>query len=71
MTAVAEWAEAAQRPCVLVTGGAGLARRELRTLGIEVAHLLPGGLATDAALESVSGRIAAGWVTGTPQPPVN
>lgn len=62
VTAVAQWAEAAQRPCVLVTGGAGLARRELRTLGIEAAHLLPDAVPTGTALASVAGRIAAGWV---------
>lgn len=66
VSAVARWAEAAQRPCLLITGGAGLARRELRTLGIEAAHLLPDGVPTQAALEAVSGRIAAGWVPGTP-----
>jgi glycerate kinase len=64
VTAVAEWAEAAQRPCLLVTGGAGLARRELRTLGIEAAHLLPPGPPTAAGLTAVAGRIAAGWVSG-------
>ncbi len=63
--AVTQWAEAAQRPCVLVTGGAGLARRELRTLGIEAAHLVPGGRPSEADLAAVSGRIAAGWVSGT------
>ena len=37
----------------------------------EAAHLLPEGMPAETALEAVSGRIAAGWVTGTPQPPVN
>jgi glycerate kinase len=64
VTAVAEWAQAAQRPCVLVTGGAGLARRELRTMGIEVAHLLPPGAPTATGLTAVASRIAAGWVSG-------
>ena len=41
--AVAGWADEAERPCVLFTTGAGLARRELRTLGLEAAHLLPPG----------------------------
>ena len=71
VSAVARWAEAAQRPCVLVTGGAGLARRELRTLGIEAAHLLPEGVPVEAALEAVAARFAAGWVSGAPLPHVN
>jgi glycerate kinase len=62
--AVATWAEAAERPCVLVTTGAGLARRELRTLGIEAAHLLPPGPLTADALTGVAARIANGWVSG-------
>ncbi|MGC3994419.1 MAG: glycerate kinase [Propionicimonas sp.] len=64
VTAVAEWAEAAQRPCLLVTSGSGLARRELRTMGIEAAHLLPAGPVTADALTSVAARIAAGWYVG-------
>ena len=71
VSAVARWSEAAQRPCVLVTGGAGLARRELRTLGIEAAHLLPEGVPVEAALEAVAARFAAGWVSGAPLPHVN
>lgn len=60
--AVAGWAEEAQRPCLLVTGGAGLARRELRTLGIEAVHLLPPGPPDAAGLAAVAERVAAGWV---------
>lgn len=71
VTAVAQWAEQAQRPCVLVTGGAGLARRELRTLGIEAAHLVPEDMPLDAALAAVAGRIVAGWVSGTSRPHLN
>lgn len=71
VSAVARWAEAAQRPCVLVTGGAGLARRELRTLGIEAAHLLPDGVPVEAGLEAVAARFAAGWVSGAPVPHLN
>lgn len=62
VTAVAEWAETAQRPCVLVTAGAGLARRELRTMGIEAAHLLSGPPTADG-LTALAARIAAGWFT--------
>lgn len=62
VAAVAEWAEAAQRPCVLVTTGAGLARRELRTMGIEAAHLLPAPPTADG-LTALAARIAAGWFT--------
>lgn len=60
--AVAGWAEQAQRPCLLVTGGPGLARRELRTLGIEAVHLLPPGPPAAAGLAAVAERVAAGWV---------
>ena len=62
--AVAGWADAAQRPCVLFTTGAGLARRELRTLGLEAAHLLPAGPATEEGITATAARIAAGWVPG-------
>ncbi len=62
--AVAEWSQVAERPCVLFTTGAGLARRELRTLGIEAAHLLPPGKPTEAGLTAAAARIAAGWVPG-------
>jgi glycerate kinase len=63
VTAVAGWAEAAERPCVLVTTGSGLARRELRTLGIEATHLLPSGAVTPEGLTGAASRIAAGWVS--------
>ncbi len=66
--AVAEWSQAAERPCVLFTTGAGLARRELRTLGIEAAHLLPAGPPTEAGLTAAAARIAAGWVPGSERP---
>lgn len=62
--AVAGWAEEVQRPCIVFTTGAGLARRELRTLGIESAHLLPPGPTDPAALTKAAARIAAGWVPG-------
>ncbi len=64
VSAVAGWAEQAERPCLLVTGGSGLARRELRTLGIEAAHLLPAGPVTPEALADVANRIGTGWVSG-------
>lgn len=67
VAAVSGWAEAAERPCLLVTAGSGLARRELRTLGIEATQLLPDGPVTPAALAAAATRIAAGWVPG-PQP---
>lgn len=63
VSAVAEWAQEAERPCLLVTSGAGLARRELRTLGIEAAHLLPAGSVTATAVAAVADRIGAGWVS--------
>jgi len=62
--AVAGWADEAERPCVLFTTGAGLARRELRTLGLEAAHLLPAGPPTPDGLTATAARIAAGWVPG-------
>jgi len=65
VTAVARWSEEAERPCLLVTTGAGLARRELRTLGIEAAHLLPSPTVTTDALAGIARRIAGGWVTGS------
>lgn len=64
VNAVAAWAEQAQRPCVLFTTGAGLARRELRTIGIEAAYLLVPGQSTAAALTAAADRIAAAWVPG-------
>lgn len=64
VTAVARWAENAQRPCILFTTGAGLARRELRTLGIESVHLLPAGAIDAAVLTAAAARIATGWVPG-------
>ena len=62
--AVAAWADEAERPCVLFTTGAGLARRELRTLGLEAAHLLPKGPPTVDGLTATASRIAAGWIPG-------
>lgn len=64
VAAVAGWAEEAQRPCVLFTTGAGLARRELRTMGIEAAHLLASANPSEDDLRAAGARIAAGWVTG-------
>lgn len=66
--AVAAWADEAERPCVLFTTGAGLARRELRTLGLEAAHLLPAGPPTEPGLTATAARIAAGWVPGQKSP---
>jgi len=66
--AVAGWAAEAERPCVLFTTGAGLARRELRTLGLEAAHLLPPGPPTSDGLTATAARIAAGWVPGVGRP---
>ncbi|MFZ0530087.1 MAG: glycerate kinase, partial [Propionicimonas sp.] len=65
VAAVSRWADAAQRPCVLFTTGAGLARRELRTLGIEAAHLVGSPDPSPAQLRLAGARIAAGWVTGS------
>ncbi len=66
--AVAGWADEAERPCILFTTGAGLARRELRTLGLEAAHLLPPGPPTSEGLTATAARIAAGWVPGVGRP---
>ncbi len=66
--AVAGWADEAERPCVLFTTGAGLARRELRTLGLEAAHLLSAGPPTPDGLTATAARIAAGWVPGAGRP---
>lgn len=66
--AVAEWAAEAERPCILFTTGAGMARRELRTLGLEAAHLLPSGPPTADGLTATAARIAAGWVPGVGTP---
>jgi glycerate 2-kinase len=63
VSAVSGWAEAAERPCIVFTAGPGLTRRELRTLGIEAAHLLPFGDLTGAGVTATAARIAAGWVT--------
>lgn len=71
VSAVAEWAQEAERPCLLVTSGAGLARRELRTMGIEAAHLMPSGPVTAAALTAVADRVGAGWVSGGRDPRVS
>lgn len=65
VSAVAGWAEIAQRPCVLFTPGAGLARRELRTMGIEAAHALDWERPTESALTAAAARIAVGWVSGS------
>ena len=64
VSAVAGWADTAQRPCVLFTTGPGLARRELRTMGIEAAHLIASERPSEAELSRAGARIAAGWVTG-------
>ncbi|HSK32912.1 MAG TPA: glycerate kinase, partial [Propionicimonas sp.] len=66
--AVAEWAAEAERPCILFTTGAGMARRELRTIGLEAAHLLPPGPPTADGLTATAARIAAGWVPGVGRP---
>jgi glycerate kinase len=66
--AVVGWADEAERPCILFTTGAGLARRELRTLGLEAAHLLPAGAPTPDGLTATAARIAAGWVPGPRRP---
>ena len=42
-----------------------LARRELRTLGIEAAHLLASPVVSADALAGVARRISGGWVTGS------
>jgi len=63
VTAVAGWADEAERPCVAFSTGTGLARRELRTFGLEAAHAVPVPV-TATGLETVAARIAAGWFPG-------
>ena len=63
VSAVTGWAADAQLPCVLFTTGAGLARRELRTLGLEAAHLLASATPSEADLTAAAARIATGWVS--------
>ena len=63
VSAVAGWADEAERPCIAFTTGTGLARRELRTFGLEAAHAV-GVPVTPGGLEAVAARIAAGWFPG-------
>lgn len=60
VSAVAGWAEKAERPCIAFTTGTAPALRELRLFGLEAAHQveLP---ATPDGLTKVAARIAVGW----------
>lgn len=60
VSAVATWAQEAQVPCVAFTAGVELARRELRTFGLESAHRVP-GRPSPGELEQAAARVAAGW----------
>lgn len=65
---VAGWAEGAQKPCVAFTTGTELARRELRTFGLEAAHQLP-RQPSEVELVRAASRVASSWypVTGPEQ----
>jgi len=63
VSAVAGWADEAERPCIAFTTGTGLSRRELRTFGLEAAHAVDVPVAA-SSLEAVAARIAAGWFPG-------
>lgn len=64
--AVVGWAEEAERPCIAFTTGTLLARRELRTIGLEAAHQVPVPVTPDA-LTAAAARIAGGWFPGRHQ----
>ena len=64
VSAISGWAEEVLRPLVLFTTGFGLSRRELRTMGIESAHILTSPQPSADDLTAAAARIAAGWVTG-------
>ncbi len=66
VTAVSDWAGAAERPCIVFTTATGLARRELRTLGVESAHVVGPAPVTAELLTAAAARIAAGWLPGAP-----
>lgn len=63
VAAVSEWAEAVQRPCVVLTPGRVLSSRELRTFGIEVARQVPAGMPLAHGLELAAARIATTWLS--------
>lgn len=60
LSAVAEWADHAQRPCVAFASGEELSRREVRTFGLEAAHQLAAA-PTASELTRAAGRVAIGW----------
>jgi len=60
VSAVAEWAAEAQRPCIAFTTGTSLSSREVRTFGLESAHPLPDPVTLDG-VQTVAARIAGGW----------
>jgi len=60
VTAVAAWAERAQRPCVAFAGGQALSRRELRTFGLEAAHTVSSPI-TESELVAAASRVARSW----------
>lgn len=63
---VAEWAERAQRPCLVFARNCSVSRREMRTFGVEAAYEI--GREMDAgpgpALTAAARRIATGWLSG-------
>ena len=65
VTAVATWAEQAERPCIAFSTGTPLTRREVRTFGFEAAHQIPAPV-TAAGLTAVAARIAGGWFPDRP-----
>ena len=63
---VADLAEDAQRPCLVLAAETSLSRREMRTFGVEAAHTLePGPL--PEALTATAVRVARGWTIAAPR----
>ncbi len=62
---VAEWAEAAEVPCLVFAVTCELSRREMRSFGIEAAYPVPIGADQDPAevLTSTAVRIASSWLS--------
>ena len=63
---VAEWAERAQRPCLVFARTCSVSRREMRTFGVEAAYQvgLEMGAEPGPALTAAARRIATGWLSG-------
>lgn len=70
VSAVATWADQAERPCIAFTTGTALARRELRTFGLEEAHPVPVPVTPDG-LSAAAVRIAHSWFPGRPEQDVD